>query len=597
MIVPLSQTVEDILKSSSILQIPSYQRSFDWGKEELNEMLEDLNSSKTTNVPLFLGSFIFKELDSQNASEFIRVVDGQQRITTVILIFIAIRQYAKENKDNRFAQEVHDLIAISSSIRKTDSPKFIPSESIQELFHYMCNYEWDSTFPSEINKIDVRSQVHKLKPLYNRISSFLDLPINEVKEFALTLMRSYVITLFVTNDEDVFSIFERTNARGLDLNAADMLKNYLFSFSHKSINDTWDNIVENSGSTLLKMMKYHWVSTQGYIQQKQLYRKIKQFLESKKSVGLEEIVKYVNDVETFSKYYKISNDPIKSSALSQWFNDNGLGFIGGNQPYLEQIARSLNALRLFRVTQPIPLLYAIYYGAINCKITEAKKIARIVQAIENYSFINNIITGKTANEVERFYAKYSVEYSTTSDFNNTTTNFLNELKRKLATKAEFVSAFKEEMVYEDSRKTYSLLIYFFDRYNNYDFDRKKYKRGSNYYPLYEPEKRYSRRNNNIEHFYPQTPSSHTLTDEERGIINTIGNLAVISITTNSGLGNKEVEEKIDELRGDPTLYTNINYIQGMIELFDKNGVWDFDTIKERTEMLSQVAYDNLWKIQ
>lgn len=136
-----------------------------------------------------------------------------------------------------------------------------------DLFHHMCNFNWDSNFPVNLNGIDIRSQVLNIKPLFNNICLELkDLSIDELKDFSLTLLNSYVITLNVSDEEDVFSIFERTNARGLDLNAADLLKNYLFSFEDPTINDNWEVIIENSGSTLLKMMKYFWVSANGYIQ-------------------------------------------------------------------------------------------------------------------------------------------------------------------------------------------------------------------------------------------------------------------------------------------------------------------------------------------
>lgn len=127
MITPLRQTVDQILSNSAILHIPSYQRPFDWGKEELSEMLADIKSSLKNEETLFLGNFIFQEEMNQNSTKSIKVVDGQQRITTISLILIAIRQFAKDLKDDLFAKEVHDLIAISSSIRRTDSPKFIPS--------------------------------------------------------------------------------------------------------------------------------------------------------------------------------------------------------------------------------------------------------------------------------------------------------------------------------------------------------------------------------------------------------------------------------------------------------------------------------------
>ena len=569
MITPLSQTIEQILSSSFILHIPSYQRPFDWGKEELSEMLTDIKSSLTSGEQLFLGNFIFEEVTNQNSTKSIKIVDGQQRVTTISLILIAIRQRARELKDEIFAMEVHRLIAISSAIRRTDSPKFIPSTSIKDLFHHMCNFDWDSTFPSNLNGIDIRSQVLKIKPLYQNICLELkDLSIDQLKDFALNLLNSYVITLNVSTDEDVFSIFERTNARGLDLNAADLLKNYLFSFEDPTINGHWEVIIENSGATLLKMMKYYWVSSNGYIQQSQLYRSIKHHLNSKKSSGVTEVISFVEEVKTFSEYYRIVNRVSdQEKQLKDWFDTNNLTFLGSNQSYLQEIVRSLTALKLFRVTQPTPLIYSIFQSAKNCGLTNPSQITRLIRIIENYSFINNVISGKTANEVERYYSRFSVEFGKTKDFHSTTNDFINGLKAKLASEAEFQSSLIEELTYENSKKKYELLIYFFDRYNNYDFDKNQYFKGSTYYKLYEPDISFTKRNNNIEHFYPQTPShSHPLTDDQKVIINQLGNLIVVSKHTNSILGNKSVEDKIKTLKGKRSLYSNINYIEALFDL-------------------------------
>lgn len=598
MITPLRQTIDQILSNSVILHIPTYQRPFDWGKEELSEMLSDIKSSLKNDEKLFLGNFIFEEVTNQNSTKSIKIVDGQQRVTTISLILIAIRQRAKELKDDLFAKELHDFIAISSSIRRTDSPKFIPSISIKDLFHHMCNFQWDSKFPSHLDGVDIRSQVIKIKPLYNNICLELNgLSIDELKDFALSLLNAYVITLNVSDEEDVFSIFERTNARGLDLNAADLLKNYLFSFEDTTINDHWDVIVENSGSTLLKMMKYFWVSSNGYIQQSQLYRSIKHFLNTKKSSGVGEVISFVEEVKTFSDYYRIINRVAdQEKQLKDWFDTNNLNFLGSNQSYLQEIVRSLIALRLFRVTQPTPLIYSIFQAAKNCGLNDPSKISRLIRVIENYSFINNVISGKTANEVERYYARFSVEFSTTKDFNLTTNNFIKGLKSKLATKTEFQSSLIEELTYENSKKKYELLIYFFDRYNNYDFTKNKYLKGSNYYRLYEPEISFTKRNNNIEHLYPQTPPN-PLTDEQKVIINQLGNLVLVSKHTNSILGNKSVDEKIRILKGKRSLFSNINYIEALFDFYDSKGKWDFDTIQERSILLSEIAYDHLWAVK
>ena len=75
MIDPKKKSIKDILSDSEIsYKVPSYQRSYDWGKEELGEFLDDLEaSSKNQEKNLFLGNFIF-DVSNQNMIEIIIVL-------------------------------------------------------------------------------------------------------------------------------------------------------------------------------------------------------------------------------------------------------------------------------------------------------------------------------------------------------------------------------------------------------------------------------------------------------------------------------------------------------------------------------------------
>ena len=116
MISPERKTVEDILSSSKITyKVPSYQRSFDWGKEELQEFLDDLDDDdENKQKDLFLVIFIF---DITNKNE-IEIVDGQQRLTTISLSFIAFREIAKSKNEDDVAADCQKYIGEYSAIRK-----------------------------------------------------------------------------------------------------------------------------------------------------------------------------------------------------------------------------------------------------------------------------------------------------------------------------------------------------------------------------------------------------------------------------------------------------------------------------------------------
>ena len=95
-----------------------------------------------------------------------------------------------------------------------------------------------------------------------------------------------IIWIRIDSDDDAYSIFEIVNARGADLTAADLIKNYLFKEIPKNnegiddAKDKWqiieNNIENDQGSiTLSKFIRYYWLSKFSFVQEKRLYKEIK----------------------------------------------------------------------------------------------------------------------------------------------------------------------------------------------------------------------------------------------------------------------------------------------------------------------------------
>ena len=59
MIIPKYSSLGDLYKSNAVLSVPKYQRTFDWGKSEVFEMMTDLKSAVNSKNPMFLGTVVF----------------------------------------------------------------------------------------------------------------------------------------------------------------------------------------------------------------------------------------------------------------------------------------------------------------------------------------------------------------------------------------------------------------------------------------------------------------------------------------------------------------------------------------------------------
>jgi uncharacterized protein with ParB-like and HNH nuclease domain len=352
MINPTPRKIEEILNEQTRYAIPKYQREFKWGENEAQELIEDINSYKEDSPEhLFLGNFIFET----NVDQVTNVVDGQQRLTSIMLLLIAIRARAQKIGFSKLEHKIQEKITFTdSATAKSLGCRFIASESIVDLFEYMANDEWKGDFPARLNKKQIKRQTNRIRPIYqffyNQISKFDS---DQLSQFLRAIYNAYVVQIIVNNDEEALSIFERTNARGLELEVADLLKNYLFSKQVPSIEERWKEVLVNSDGTILRMLKYFYVSKNGYVSKPQLYRKLKEYA-SKEDIGHEA---FTTELVEFSRFYSLTKDP-SPTRTKEYFEGIGVESICAYEDKFTAISASLQALKGFGIAQFCPVAYA-----------------------------------------------------------------------------------------------------------------------------------------------------------------------------------------------------------------------------------------------
>jgi Ca2+-binding EF-hand superfamily protein len=592
MINPTPAKIEDILNSSVKFTVPAYQRDYTWGKDEATEFYEDLKSYVDIDGSgrLFLGTLIFHNSSDEN---LVKVVDGQQRITTILIFLVACRTVAKKINETNLAMKIHEKIAFTdSTTAESLGCRLEASDTIKDVFEYMAlNFDWDETFPPKIkvkgkNK-PVKRQVNKIKPIYK---FFYD-NINNIDQRTLSkylreLYNSYVVKIDIESEEEAFSIFERTNARGVDLEASDLLKNYLFKNKVEGMDEIWPQIIDNSDGTLLRMLKYFYVANNGYVTKSVLYRRLKSYGDN---MGAKNLVSEINKFSGF--YYMIRNTNEKGT--KDYFDGIGCDSISKDQDYYEQIYYAIEGLRLFKIVQVYPLLYAaitsFVRGGGGKTKTTSKKLISMFEKIERYHFINTAICNRMGNEVEKLYAAYCTKYGK-NEFEPTTRELFDELNEKLATEREFIASYSEILYAADS---IPLIVYIFDRMNNFKLAPGQRLR------LYNPDPKLIRKNHNIEHVYPQKPNEELIRKYTIDSTDNIGNLLVISFKTNSSLGNKSPEEKFKLLQGKQAKQIqNSEYVKEFVKKYsNKASRWDDEVIANRAEDDAKFAYNNVWSFR
>jgi Protein of unknown function (DUF1524) len=449
----------------------------------------------------------------------------------------------------------------------------------------MAGDTWNGDFtPSK--KLPKR-QVKKIKPIYDEfVKRLSEFDKTELSGFLGAIYDSYVARIEVESEIEALNIFERTNARGLDLEISDLLKNHLFARKVDSIEEFWQNIVSNSHGTLLRMLKYFYVSRKGYVQKPQLYKKLKSYAVD---IGPQ---RFTKELAHFSEFYAVVKTPSKL-AIKDFFEESEFFEISSDQYRYEKINRALEALREFGVVQFCPPAYA----AAEClrknegksKPGDAKKLIQLFEAFEKYHFINNVICERVGNEVEKLYADICKSYSESSSFVQTTDSLINQLKAKLAREEEFVANFIN-LTYSPDQT--SLLHYIFDRFNNFGLD------PGQCIQIYNPDPKLRRRNHNIEHFLSQNPDANLkISKSDLEVVDNIGNLLPLYFRDNSKLGNVTTAAKYARLKGDlAQKIQNLTYVNQFLSKYGKEtDTWGRENIEKRATDMARSAYLEVWK--
>src|SRR5689334_8030010 len=168
MINPDPAKLEDIFNSSLQFQVPKYQREYTWGKTEALEFLDDLKSCAESGAEqLFLGTIIF-DISDEKTRNVVNVVDGQQRLTTTLLLLIACRQLATKIYAGGVAALIQNNITyVEPTTAESLGCRLIASESIRDVFEEIAKSSWNGTFPAKVGNKQVKRQVNRIKPIYD----------------------------------------------------------------------------------------------------------------------------------------------------------------------------------------------------------------------------------------------------------------------------------------------------------------------------------------------------------------------------------------------------------------------------------------------
>lgn len=244
------------------LLIPAYQRPYSWTKRNVDQLLVDLLHQVTyfPGEDYFLGMIFTLEKISISDQKKYEIVDGQQRLTTIVLLLTYLKLVFNDKKHTNFTREVESIDLVSESEKdKIILSKIIKCESIEELFK-MLNAE--SKQAKDYSDLFFAQQISVFRSALKAIHKFLNL--KDVKPYSEKIYQyifNKVKVLHIISRPDTLigdQFFSSLNGKGLKLDQVDLLKG---SFIHpyvttkNDINDfkeKWASLINNTKNDMLE---------------------------------------------------------------------------------------------------------------------------------------------------------------------------------------------------------------------------------------------------------------------------------------------------------------------------------------------------------
>ena len=248
---PVTQLLD--IEANVVYSVPKYQREYTWGKIEWEELFDDI---RTNEEGYFLGSIICINQSTDALSiQHLELVDGQQRLTSISLLFAAIFDYLDKRKDTLDDDQKVELINLKRRIiLKKDANQIRVEPSYQNHnFHDYCSILSDLKILSKKDRAPYAGNRKILKAFryfQERLAGTNGgnkdiLEADDVFHLLEKVGKSCMVKIEVASHAEAYILFESLNNRGVPLTAVDLIKNKLLAkLDQKNYGNIDDNFIE-----------------------------------------------------------------------------------------------------------------------------------------------------------------------------------------------------------------------------------------------------------------------------------------------------------------------------------------------------------------
>lgn len=600
-------TLGKFLLSFQRYTIPSFQRKYSWRPKNVTEFW---NSIINNEPNYYIGTIVAIQNISKDGSETLEIVDGQQRMTTLSLFVLALRNFIKEKivsdgKKSKISNAdsvidfFNNFLMYKNLLKENSVPELrlkFSKQGLNDVYEGLvtsdnrfCGAIKSRKLFLELNdtqQVFIKNYAKSFDLIKDYIKTKDEIELNIlIQNIADNLQNVEFIAIITESDTDTYQLFEGLNSTSSPLTVVDLTKNAILKeLNRKTYGDNkiisnaekiWEELEEEFDviniKWLDKFLRHQWISENGYINTSELFEKIKKI---KLSGNHKTIIEYLNNLLNDARYY-IALRTYNDRTLGSRFNDDDpkTNIKRYRKDILDNL-RLLNILKLDQIYEIVLSLYRVFESNINYT---SKQFSGDIERLWIFSFITRFLS-ISPSRYEKIFAEYSKKFNSykKKNYNELSQFLFRELREllKKSSKTEFVDSFKEIAVFEEDTGQKEIL-----RYILHTFYGIKHSSDGKHY-LKKP---------SIDHIYPKNKKTWGTYDLSEHI-NKIGNLALLDSDDNGSLNDKLPVLKKKIYKDDPFEYNSS--LTSKLSSFQDDPV---NTIESRTEDIAATIYDFLIK--
>lgn len=529
--------------------IPLYQRTYSWEREQCTRLWNDIvNLHNTNREGHFVGSIVRIDEDSAAGSTLAMIIDGQQRLTTLTLLLVALRDYAKENIDCGVnPNKITDTLLLNQYETGSAKYKLLLTQSDRDAIimkiegapvpenlksRVLDNYGF---FAGQIAKLEISPS-----DLYDAIG--------KLQIVDIVLDRQY---------DDPQAIFESLNSTGMDLKDSDLIRNHL--------------LMGLDSATQADVYNTIWRPTELLFDYEHQSELLDNFFRDYLTMKLSRIPKKNEVYKEFRSYHNRSGMVIRDLcqdiySFAKYYTD--MYFIRGADPILKSLYSDMKAIRM---EVAYPFLLKVHDDCDKGLIT-IEELREIVQLCVSY-VLRRAVCDIPTNSLNKTFATMKNDVKTNDYLNSVKAFFiLLDSYKEFPNDMRFLDTFQTRDIYHMNRCGYIL-----EQLENWDN-----KSAINADKL------------TIEHIIPQNPNlsadwvsalGDDWSEVQKKYLHTIGNLTLTAY--NSEMSDSSFADKLTMDGGFQQSALRLNkYVVAQI-------TWGETQVNERAAQLGAIA-KNVW---